>query len=762
MCIDMYIGMYVDMIIHTHIHIHTLFSKKNNFSKFIAFFSVVNMFTQNNFWRKIMAKKETKPQEIEIEEPIGSDDEYSEDSLSEEEEPRRKTVSLTDLDHNNLFAGFDPNNDVDNMDGVTRLDEPPTLDGRGMRSSMFGNRATTIGGRSTSPKLLAQASNMPNCTQLRVWKWENGVPVGLGAIDSQASEEDFVREFLSAMPKVAEGKCQYRLRPIDINGNELGTEISLIISEHHMALQKFRRMKQAEDEDDIGFSKNRKRRYEDDSDDDGDFMTRYSPQFDRIMSTAEKRAESLERQLEMEREELRKREELRMQDQVDLATNTARGVQVLTERIMADESKRAERAMQMQTEQSQTLVTTLTSIFAQQQSVLQAQMETQRRQDEYRLEQERQRYERERAEQDARRERERLELEERRYREREEYERKMREERENIERKIAKEQKELEIRLQREREEMQLRVLREKEERESREKWFAEERSRREQQEREDAKQREYDRQRQHERMMRELEIQQQKDREHAERMMVLSKQEMQNKTLGGIGEMLPIATGLLKQFGLEPKDVVSKIFTPEREEKESGWAETLPKLLGAGADIARVALSSKMTTPVQPIGQMPQALPPVDMSRRRPMLQDMGTDEDIYPPPRPQRQPIRQAPEGSVISFRDTSMMSEQQAMPQSPIDKAGNAGMTLSEQRDARNALQELVGTLHSSDRSQWEDTITQAIMAEPQIYNYIQAVSVRYAIRESGADNTLTENIVQALKQSSLVPTDLNFGE
>jgi hypothetical protein len=729
-----------------------------------------------------MMPKKNEDQELDA--PVGADDELDElsEELSDEEEDINpsKRVSLGDLDHSDLFADFDPDEEEDIEQELgrqsIRLDDPPMIGGRGMGSSMFGQRASTVGGRATSPRLYAQASNFPNCTQLRVWKWENGVPVGLGAIDSMATEEDLIYEFFDAMPKKGERKCQFKMRPIDINGNELGTEFTAIISEHHAALQKFRRMKEEEENDGRG----RRRSRWDDDDSDDDIPSFIQPQFDRVMSTTEKRMELLEKQLEAERAELRRREELRMQEQVDLATSAAQGVQVLTERMMQDEAKRAERAMTMQTEQSQTLITTLTSIFAQQQTMLNAQMEQQRRQDEYRLEQERQRAAREREEERARRERERLELEERRLREREEYERKMRDERDAIERKIQQEQKRVEMRLQREREEMQLRMLREKEEREARERWFAEERLRREAQERQDALQREQDRTRQHERMMRELEMQQQKDREHAERMMILSKQELQTKAMGGLGEMLPMATGLLERFGLEPMDVVQKVFAPEKEET-SPWADTLPKLLGAGADIARVALTGKAPA-VSPIQAGPQALPayePMD-DFEIDYEQQLQAMRQSQPAPQPigRRTAVPPKTDNNVISFRDTNLPQTGQdeavqpapvasAQPVQPSAKedtttlAARAGMTLSEQRDARNGMTQLVATLHGSDQSEWEGHITSGLMTEPSIFTYIQAVSVRDAIRETGADNTLTENIVQALQNSPLVPNDINFG-
>ena len=708
--------------------------------------------------KKIQEPQVEENLEILEDEPIGSDDEIDElDDFSAVQDQR---TNLSALDHDDLFATFDPEEEDDieaelNDPRVTRLDDPPLVGGSGRSSDLFGNRASPVSGRAMSPKLYAQAAQFPSCRQLRVWKYENGIPVGLGVISAEASEEDLVQEFFGAMPKKGEGRCQFKLRPIDMNGAEMGTEVSLVISEHHGAIQKIKRMAEEDDEP-------KRRGYYDDEDD-----MRYQPHWDRMMGMGEKRAEILERQLEAERESLRRREEQRMQEQVDLATASAQGVQVLSERMMVENDKRAERAMSMQTEQSQTLITTLTSIFSQQQTMLNAQMEAQRRADEYRLEQERQRANRERLEAEERRQRERLELEERRRREREEYERKMQSEREHTERKLLREQKEMELRMQREREEIQLKMQREKDEREARERWFAEERMRKDQQAREDARIRELDRQRQHERMMRELEVQQQKDREHAERMMSLSKQELQTKSMGGLGEMLPMASGFLKNMGLEPTDVIQKIFAPEPE-PTSVWGDTLPKLLGAGADIARAAIAGKAGVPVSPIGDAPQTLPQLEAYDQ---YDEMDYREELErlkqpvyqtpepPPAPPQQREYQPPPEGGVVSFRDTKLGATE-AAPPTP-EPEPEIPLSMTEQRDARNGMSQMVRALHGSPRENWEEIITAGLINNPLIYSYTEAVTVKKAIEETGADAVLTTNILDALKASALVPNTTNFG-
>jgi hypothetical protein len=708
--------------------------------------------------------------------PQGSDDEVSEDNSADLREALgtagNGSASQLLEEEDDLFGSFDPNQDDDveadrlNDPSISHLDEPPMLGGRGRDTNLFGNRASTPIGRAISPRLYAQASQFPTCTQLRIWKWENGVPVGLGAIDAMATEEDLVREFSEAMPKRGEGRCQFKMRPIDLNGNEMGQEVSMIISEHHAAIQKLRRMKEYEATDSVGspFGPGGVE-YVTESDTSGKMAEEMSRMFERMMDKQDSRTRILEDALDAERERMRERDFERAQERVDLATNAAQGVQVLTERMMEDESRRSSQAMSMQQNQSQTLITTLTSIFAQQQTMMQGQAEAQRRADQLRLEQERQRSERERVESEERRRRDRLELEERRRREREESDRKLREERDYVERKLMKEQKEMELRMQREREELQVRMQRDREERESRERWLGEERRRREDSSREDIKARDLDRQRQHERRMKEAEISAQRDREHAERMMTLSRQEMQGKTMGGLTDLLPKAAGFLQSMGVEPQELVQRIFAPPapEEEKASAWSDTIPKLLGVAGEVASAAIRAKNGVPPA-IGAAPPyagieeypELPEIndDIYRQHSERQKQTRPSPIITPP-----PASEVPPGEAVHISQTGLGGSQ--MPSSAA-LANQAGLPLSEQKVARTALIGLMKALSHADKAKWEEIITGGLMEEPKIYNYIQIVSVSKALGETGAPSQLVVDVIAALKQSTLIPNDINYGD
>lgn len=728
----------------------------------------------------------------------------------EEEAPDDFEASLTAL------------NDPD----VAHLGEAPSIGGRARTAEdLFGQEADYASGRSTSPKLYAQAAQFPTCVQLRIWKWENGIPVGLGTIDSTATEEEFVRQFYTAMPRRGEGRAQFKFRPIDIRGQELGQEVTVVISEHHQALRLQREMMEEERE-----TRNSPATpfIMPPSDNGAAETTRL---VEHMLATAEQRARALEQSLEMEREQIRQEELRRTQERVDLATQAATGVQSIAERMMKDEQIRAERASKMQADQSQLLVTTLTTIFSQQQMQQAAATEAARRADEYRLEQERQRAERERKEAEERRKLDQQEWELRRQRERDEAEFRLRVEREEAERKrkeaaslieaaktemqmrltAEKEEAErrrqtelerlrfereeaqrkfeqqkfemetrvrlereeierraqqareetvlakaeMELRLAREREEMERRDRREKDEAERRERWFAEERARREARESQEARERDTERARQHERMIKELEAQAQKDREHAERMAELAKMDRNGST-----DVLMSAATMLGKFGLQPNEILPRLFGVKTEDDDgdeksssSGWMEALPKIVSVLGDVAKAATSQQpqqVAQQQQPAGMLPPPPPqfqaPPQRERERVAARPMPQQQAQQPAPQPE--PTVEAPPAA--------------PPPPSLADIALAKGVPLKAQRNARIAIRGLVKALTPVPDTEWEGKIAAAISQEVAIYHYVQAVSVRAALTEGAATPEVIERVVEIMKASPLVPKDFNYGE
>lgn len=326
------------------------------------------------------------------------------------------------------------------VDDIEDLEPPPSLGGRTAPADVLnmGDTPAMPMGRASSPKLWASASNWPTCTHYRVWKMENGVPAALGVIERDASEEDFIRTFLSAMPKPGEGRAQFRCRPLDGSGNELGAEFPFNVSDGHAYLARLR-------------SATTPQTYTQ--------SMGVPPELLAMLQVpaqlAERRAQQLEQTLAEERKEQERQRNEIASERIHLAAEQARGVQSITERLLADEGARREAQIRAEMERdravreqlagsSQTtlqMVTTMLGgaqanqgqLFQQQMALMQASEVARREQEQRAMESERLRLaaaaereaeerRREREETEARRRAELADLEERRRRDREEAE----------------------------------------------------------------------------------------------------------------------------------------------------------------------------------------------------------------------------------------------------------------------------------------------------------------------------------------------------
>lgn len=345
---------------------------------------------------------------------------------------------------------------------VESLAEPPLLGVRPKNADLGFGQEAEVFGRATSPKLYASAAQFPTAVQFRVWRWENGIPVGLGAIDAEATEEDFVRAFYEAMPKSGQGNFQFRMRPIDIRGQELGKEFTINISEHHATLRQLREAKKREEDDRMtGFTPNWRGggnpvtggdiivNNPPTSDVGSSYAEEMGRMFEQAVETAEEQNKVLRESLEMERERLRDEEKTRAEERVSMAERSAATVEKMMERLMQSDRNRSDEAMKAQQQHSNFMMNTLTQVFAQQQEAARHQTERMRDQDNARMTQDREFFERQRQETEARRNREREEWESRRIQEREELERRRKTDNEDWERKRNEERERLQMEMRR-------------------------------------------------------------------------------------------------------------------------------------------------------------------------------------------------------------------------------------------------------------------------------------------------------------------------
>lgn len=736
---------------------------------------------------------------------------------------------------------------------ITNLPEPPVIGVRPPPSDMFGNAANSIG-RASSPKLYASASSHPTVSQLRVWRMEQGIPVGIGAIDSEATEDDFIRHFFEAMPKPGDGKFTFRLRPINIQGREMGQEATIVVSDVHSTLQMIRRQKENKDTNitpAFGGGGGSNVYVTGGGGDNGGaaYAEPMARMFEQAVENAERQTELLQAELRRQQEELREQERVRAEERVRASEKATTVVEKMTERLMQTDRARADEVLSSQKEQSQMMLSAMTTVFTQQSQMAREAAERQRLLDAERAKQDREFFERQRLEMEARRQVERQEAEDRRRQEHAEWERRREEMRIEMEAKAAREKMELELRRQqieeeRRRHEMEMQARREQDrlewerkaqmerDRAERERQDFErklerdrqeairlEQIRREELERQEARRREEmlltkeqiqaaaqrdrehqerlmqiaaaereaareaallrekmereareaaegERRRQHELQLREMELSRERDREHAERMIQLTKIQ-QSGGLGGLTEML----------GMETPELLSRIFG-SASEGEGGWLDALPKVVGALAEVGKNVVAAQVA---QNSGNK-RAL-----TGREPKMIALQTEDGVRmvpsgtPMPRRMIQPVQQ--QQPDIQLPDAPSIPKESPVPSNPVAKppsevetklqiastvnaigrAKAAGIPLIDQKNSRKAIKELIAKLDASPETEWMGLVSEALIKSPKAFEYLKAVTVYVALAEAKVSPELAARIVKALRESNMVPPgELPFDE
>ena len=590
--------------------------------------------------------------------------------------------------------------------------EPSPVTG-GMSSGsggFYGGDEGQVIGRPVTPKIWANAQLHPSVVQLRVWKKTNGVPVLIGTIDAHATEEEFIRTFFDVMPAPGEGQAVFVVRPVDREGREIREEVTLPpISEYHTILKAMRTSRAAAAA--AGIS-----------------VTPYMPApalppellklVERAQEAADARTRIMEEELRSARDLAIKAQEQAAQERIDLASRTAMSVEAITERMMKQESERTQKALDAEKLRADQQQTALTSMFTQMQVMMQQAQEREREAFDRRL----------------------REDESRREREQREYERRM-----------TEGQREAEAKREREREEWERKPRVEKDEAERRE------------------REREAERTRQHDLRMREMETSAQRDREHAERMIELTKMREKGESIEGTIEK---TTKVLGMLGVNPVDLISKVMGKKGDDDEEGGGAAgvmaaIAPLLGEGAKVLGEVMKANVQAKAQQARMMggPMGLPP---GYGAPPPQGYYPQPPMLPAPAPMQQqppqpsfsvpmPSQQAAPAPIAAAEMGGVMPAQPPVPVGP-----QSSLPLAVQRSARGALRSLVKNLRGTPREGWEDAITFAIASELSIYQYVAEVSVRAALLEAGADEAFSAQIIESLRASDKVPSDLPYGD
>lgn len=96
------------------------------------------------------------------------------------------------------------------------------------------------------------------------------------------------------------------------------------------------------------------------------------------------------------------------------------------------------------------------------------------------------------------------------------------------------------------------------------------------------------------------------------------------------------------------------------------------------------------------------------------------------------------------------------------STSDLAQKKGLNLRAMKSARLGLRALVKRIAATDEDKWEELIGSAIFSEINILHYARAVTVKRAMQEGGADDALVTRVIAAMRASSIVPEDMEYGD
>ena len=178
-------------------------------------------------------------------------------------------------------------------------------------------------------------------------------------------------------------------------------------------------------------------------------------------------------------------------------------------------------------------------------------------------------------------------------------------------------------------------------------------------------------------------------------------------------------------------------------------WATAIPAIIGVVGDVARAAAQSKAAQAAQQEAEAKR----LSVQFAPPRALPAPPPGALYGPPAQAAQPVP-VPAGGTEAAPAAAPVSRALS------EVASEKGLQLKAQKAARVALRDLVRNLGNSSEDKWEQTIVLALQNELAIYHYVRAVSVRSALREAGAPEELGARIVEAMRRSPLVPSDLPY--
>lgn len=243
------------------------------------------------------------------------------------------------------------------------------------------------------------------------------------------------------------------------------------------------------------------------------------------------------------------------------------------------------------------------------------------------------------------------------------------------------------------------------------------------------------------------------REREHAERMLQLS----QRDGLSG-------AKKLLGEFGMKPADLLDFI-RPQDSGDPSIGTTIVRGITEVGKSFAETA---KANVEAQAKLSAHQANAQARLAQLELAARLEGDEYDEGPEGEPSPAPAAPgAPAAEpVYSTRDPRVAAAFSANPGAPAaaqqpQPAPRLQIPMATLRKARRGMAQLIQRCKGAQESQWEGMITEAIMRETAIIEYVSAATIRRAMLECGADELFAQRMIAAIDRSGLVPPSIPRG-
>jgi hypothetical protein len=250
------------------------------------------------------------------------------------------------------------------------------------------------------------------------------------------------------------------------------------------------------------------------------------------------------------------------------------------------------------------------------------------------------------------------------------------------------------------------------------------------------------------------------REREHAERMMQLSQK-----------DGLSTVKKMLGDFGMKPVDLLDLVRGDQGSSDPTLGTTIVKGITEVGRSFADAA---KANVEAQAKVQAHQANAQARMAQLE-MVQRLETDDDqyieedgtVYEEPEQGPVPVQYSTQDPRVAAAFSANPQPVQASPGQPANLAtGQAPpprlqMPLPELRKARRGVRQMIQTCQAADESKWEDIITNGILSETSIIQYVTEATIRRALVECGSDQQFATRMIAAIDRSGLVPAHIPRG-